>query len=70
MAKINEAEAEYYNFLRVAVISFIKGVSAHHGRGIRAAHHPFGDPADVQRNGEDLQEWQAAARRGLRNDHA
>jgi chemotaxis protein MotA len=26
MTKINEAEAEYYNFLRVAVISFIKGI--------------------------------------------
>jgi chemotaxis protein MotA len=26
MSKINEAESEYYNFLRVAVISFIKGI--------------------------------------------
>jgi chemotaxis protein MotA len=26
MAKINDAEGEYYNFLRVALISFIKGV--------------------------------------------
>jgi chemotaxis protein MotA len=26
MTKINEAESEYYNFLRVAVISFIKGL--------------------------------------------
>ena len=26
MSKINEAESEYYNFLRVAMISFIKGI--------------------------------------------
>ncbi len=26
MAKINDAEGEYYNFLRVALISFIKGI--------------------------------------------
>ena len=56
MTKINDAEAEYYNFLRVAVISFIKGVSAYPGRGVRAARHPLGE------SGRPSKRWRSTAR--------